>query len=225
MGPEFFKSLIMVLVPMILCLTVHEYAHAWSAWKLGDDTAARMGRKTLNPFSHIDVFGTLLIPAMAVYYHMPFFGWAKPVPITPVLFTRKIRMKTGILLTAAAGPISNLIFALFLCFIMALILKLGSPSLKELLILRENNLGILPLTIRINIILALFNLIPVPPLDGSKVLWGILPDRSRVMETIERYSFILFIILILSGVLKYLWLPSDLIYRAFITLSSLIVGL
>src|SRR5579872_3573193 len=97
---------LMTLVPLVLSLTVHEWAHAYSAFRLGDDTAARMGRMTLNPIPHIDPIGTILLPMLGIP-----FGWAKPVPITPTRFRRDISMRAGIMITAAAGPLSNLVLA------------------------------------------------------------------------------------------------------------------
>src|SRR5580698_8792478 len=101
------------LIPLILSLTVHEWAHAYSAFRLGDDTAARQGRLTLNPIPHIDPFGTILCPLLGIP-----FGWAKPVPVNPVRFNREISMRAGMMITAAAGPLSNLVLAV-LCSALA----------------------------------------------------------------------------------------------------------
>jgi Zn-dependent protease len=95
-----------ILIPLILSLTVHEFAHAWSAYRLGDDTASRMGRLTLNPLAHIDPIGTVLLPLLGIP-----FGWARPVPINPARFRRSMRMSTGMMITAAAGPLANVILA------------------------------------------------------------------------------------------------------------------
>lgn len=176
---ETLQQAVMVLVPMILSLTVHEYAHARAAYALGDDTASRMGRMNLNPMSHIDLFGTVMLPMIAILSQSGFFfGWAKPVPINPVRFTRHVRMKTGVLLTAAAGPASNLLFA----FVIALVFRFTAE-----MELPKNVMTLLVMTFRINVVLAVFNLIPVPPLDGSRVLVGLLPDSlGRQFEMLER---------------------------------------
>ncbi len=194
-----------VLIPMILSLTVHEYFHAWTAMKLGDDTASRMGRLTLNPIAHIDPIGTLLIPIIGISSGVPFFGWAKPVPITPLQFSRRVRMKTGVMLTSAAGPLSNLLFGLILAGILSGIAH--SIGTEELLARLQTNQGITVALVRllgwatiINVGLFIFNLLPIPPLDGSGVLAGFLPDRYHyVLDFMARYSFILFIALLMVG--------------------------
>lgn len=186
---------------MILALTVHEYSHAFVAARLGDDTAARMGRLTLNPVSHIDPIGTLLIPIVGIASGVPFFGWAKPVPISPVQFTRKLRMKTSTLLVSVAGPASNLLFAL----VMAILLGIIGPSAIEDIAAGVTNAHVAVVrlagwTLVINVGLFIFNLLPVPPLDGSKVLAGLLPDRyAPALDFISKYSFVLFIAILVFG--------------------------
>lgn len=161
---------ILVLVPMVLSLSVHEYAHARAAFALGDRTAAAMGRMTLNPLSHIDFFGTILLPLLAIISGAPFFGWAKPVPINPLGFSRRISIKTGLLLATAAGPMSNMALA----FAMPALLYFRSAfSISA----PEPILMFIYFMLKINIVLAIFNLIPIPPLDGSRILMGLLPNR------------------------------------------------
>ena len=188
---------LMMLVPMILSLTVHEYAHAWSAYKLGDDTAARMGRFTLNPLAHIDPIGTLLLPLIGVP-----FGWAKPVPVDPVRFTRKVTMRTGMLITAAAGPVSNAILAVLCTVAYGLLYRFSPESLAG----EQGRSGIAALLaqgIGMNVGLAIFNLIPVPPLDGSRVVDGLMPARLRPQwESFTRLApFLLLGVLLYGGVL------------------------
>jgi len=167
LSPETVQQLVLVLVPLILSLTVHEYAHAATARWLGDDTASREGRYTLNPASHIDPMGSLILPAVLVVSGSTFwFGWARPVPFNAVRFTRKIRMKHGVLLTAAAGPLSNLLLAAICAFAYG---KLAH---------NEAAAALLSTSVEINVLLCVFNFLPVPPLDGSKVVWGLLPDHT-----------------------------------------------
>ena len=159
-------------VPVLLSLTVHEWAHAWTAWMLGDDTAKMLGRVSLNPVDHIDPVGTLLLPLLGVP-----FGWAKPVPVNPVRFRASISMPMGVLLTAAAGPASNVILAAGSC---GVLLAMNSPLVygldPELHVAASEFLQYLVL---INLVLALFNLLPIPPLDGSRIVDAVVPARLR----------------------------------------------
>jgi Zn-dependent protease len=159
-----------VLVPLLLSLTVHEFAHAWAAYRLGDDTAQRAGRLSLNPLVHADLLGTIILPLLGVP-----FGWAKPVPVNPARFRRDVKMGTGMMITASAGPISNLVLAVLCTVAFALLYRLAPATLTT-----ETGISaLLVMTIRINISLALFNLIPIPPLDGSRIVDGLLPLRLR----------------------------------------------
>ncbi|MGC4116659.1 MAG: site-2 protease family protein [Myxococcales bacterium] len=189
---------VMMLVPMILSLTVHEFAHAWSAAKLGDDTAERMGRLTLNPLSHIDLIGTILLPLMGIP-----FGWAKPVPVNPVRFNRKVTMSTGMMITAAAGPISNMILAVLCTVIYGLLIRYAPQTLVSQSTGDTGVSLLLQLGITINVALALFNLIPVPPLDGSRVVDGLIPARMRSRwENFTRLApFLLIGVMVFGGVL------------------------
>ncbi|MBI5529706.1 MAG: site-2 protease family protein [Deltaproteobacteria bacterium] len=208
---------VMYMVPVILSITVHEYAHAFASYKLGDDTAALSGRLTLNPIAHIDLLGTVIIPIISIVYEVPFFGWAKPVPFNPQRFTRALRMKTSTLIVALAGPASNLLFA-FLMVIVGRVLfggqgidaASGSPVFT-----------LLNLIMTVNVALAFFNILPVPPLDGSKILYGILPDRFfGVIEFLERYSFVLFIVIILFGA-RVVAVPITIVLALFYALMGL----
>lgn len=171
-----FGHAIAGLIPLLLSLSVHEFAHAWSADRLGDDTARRQGRLTLNPIPHIDPLGTLILPLFLMLSGTGFlFGWAKPVPVNPTGFRRGVHMGRGMAWTAAAGPLSNVLLAIVAAVILGLLLRFAPDTLhpgggvQELLV----NL------LRINIILALFNMIPVPPLDGSRIVDGYVSARLR----------------------------------------------
>jgi len=158
-----------IYIPLILSLSVHEWAHARMALFLGDDTAKHLGRITLNPFAHIDPVGTVLLPLLGIP-----FGWAKPVPFDPIRFKRGVSMRTGGALVALAGPVSNMI----LC----MIIYVGVSSVEnttEFEFSSSTLCEILVLFLRINIILALFNLIPIPPLDGSHILNLFIPLGFR----------------------------------------------
>jgi Zn-dependent protease len=159
-----------LLIPLLLSLAVHEWAHAWVAWQLGDDTAARQGRLTLDPLAHVDPLGTFLLPLLGVP-----FGWAKPVPVNPIRFHRSVRLGTGLALTAAAGPLANLVLAAFAALASGLLARFAPeahaaggalPNLLQTLVF-------------LNLIFAVFNLLPIPPLDGSRILDAFLPARLR----------------------------------------------
>lgn len=167
------------LIPMLLSLSVHEYAHAQSAWWLGDDTAATQGRLTLNPFAHADMIGTFLMPVLAqMGGGLPLIGWAKPVPVNPVRFNRRFSMHLGMAITAAAGPISNLILMLLSVLGLRILSEATGLHLYELLAEPEGGrrtavtIGahLLMVMSFMNAGLAVFNLLPLPPLDGSRLL-------------------------------------------------------
>jgi len=159
-----------ILIPLILSLSVHEFAHAWSAWRLGDDTASRAGRLTLNPLVHLDPIGTVLLPLLGIP-----FGWARPVPINPARFRRGVRMSTGIALTAAAGPLANVVLAVACTVSFGLLIRFQ----PQLAMPGSGTRELLLIMIQLNVALAVFNMIPIPPLDGSRVVDGLLPLRFR----------------------------------------------
>lgn len=192
--PDFLVSVVVVLVPMILSLTVHEYAHAWTAWKLGDDTAARQGRLTLSPVAHIDVFGTILVPLFGVFSSgFGLIGWARPVPISPHRFSRKITMRTGMIVTAAAGPLSNLLLAVIAIATYALLVRFA-PNLVAHVGPRGSGVArLLQSMFLLNIGLFIFNLFPIPPLDGSRLLPR---SMDNLVASVGPYSWILLLLII-----------------------------
>jgi len=194
-------DIIIRIFVLLFALSVHEAAHGWVAHKLGDPTAYHMGRITLNPIAHIDPFGTIIFPLMLIVMRAPFlFGYAKPVPVNPLNLRNP---KRDNLLISAAGPLSNLAVAV-IAFIGIIALKFLDPNLfvsrerfSYLILLILYNIIIL------NVILATFNLIPVPPLDGSGVLMGFLSDESaQKYDQIRPYGMIIIIILWFTGVLR-----------------------
>jgi Zn-dependent protease len=175
------------VIILIISVVVHEVAHGYAALSLGDQTAKVAGRLTLNPLPHIDPFGSVILPfIMSLLPGGIIFGWAKPVPFNPYNLRAG---KWGPALVAIAGPVSNLfiatIFGLGIRF--ADLLSISSPAV----------LGLLQMIVLLNIVLAVFNLIPVPPLDGSKILFALLPYQWRhVEEMLERYSLVLLLVVI-----------------------------
>lgn len=192
------RGTLMLVVPVLLALTVHEYAHALAAYRLGDDTAKKEGRLTLNPLVHLDPLGTIML------FFSQLFGWAKPVPFNPGNFKNPVRDTT---LVALAGPVSNFITAvaviiLFRALVFINFFSLLSPSVGSDLA------DIFIFAVLINVSIGIFNLLPIPPLDGFKVLSYFLP--AAWVEFAYRHSLmflILFIILMFTGVLRYIYIP------------------
>jgi Zn-dependent protease len=176
---------------LLLSLTIHEAAHAWTADKLGDPTARSLGRVSLNPLVHIDWIGTVLLPLIAVVSNLPLIGWAKPVPV----MIRNLRHpRRDFMIVAAAGPISNLLQAVVAAGLLRLVwdpalgIEPGVPA------------TVLFLALQINLLLAFFNLIPVPPLDGGNVMLGLLPPRLAAgYSQLRDYGFIILYALMFTG--------------------------
>ncbi|MFA5147590.1 MAG: site-2 protease family protein [Candidatus Omnitrophota bacterium] len=183
-------SLIISIPIFIFAMVIHEVAHGWVAYKLGDPTAKYSGRLTLNPISHIDPLGTILLPILLIMMNSPVvFGWAKPVPIN---FLGLRNPKRDIMTVGLAGPMANIIFAFILAAVFRLFPVLHAPVISDIFF------G----SILVNLVLAAFNLIPIPPLDGSRILFGLLPrDLAAKYMSIERYGFIILYILIWMGFL------------------------
>ncbi len=181
------------VLPVLFAITLHEASHGWVAWKLGDDTAYKLGRVTFNPFAHIDRFGTVILPLMLLVMRVPFlFGYAKPVPVR---FNRLRRPRRDMMLVAAAGPITNLLLALLSAALLhAVIIIWGLGSLPEQNWPPTANWAFLTLSnsIFLNVLLAVFNMLPLPPLDGGRVAVGLLPPAVGMrLARLERYGMLI----------------------------------
>ncbi len=204
-----------ILIPLVLSLTVHEYAHAWSAARLGDDTAARAGRFTLNPLAHIDPIGTILLPLLGIP-----FGWARPVPINPAKFRRSVRMGTGMMLTAAAGPLSNVVLAVLCTVGYGLLIRFAPAGAMT----GSGSRELLLMMIQLNVALAVFNLIPVPPLDGSRIVEGFVPLRFRpAWDGFTRFAP-LFLIVVFIGARYIMAGPVGAVYGLLDRLLNAVAG-
>jgi len=197
-SPDFVSAVIPFII-VLLSLTIHEAAHAWTAYRLGDPTAKALGRISLNPIVHIDLIGTIILPLVAAFSNLPIIGWAKPVPVD----IRRLRHpRRDFVLVAAAGPTSNLLQAIVIALLFH-VLPLENIELWNL-----NWPNVFRRVADINILLALFNMIPVPPLDGGNVLSGLLPrEAAAAFDSVRPFGFIVLYALMFTGVLSQIILP------------------
>ena len=180
---SYLTNILLSIIPALICITLHELSHGFVAYKLGDTTAKDAGRLTLNPIKHLDIMGIL----MMVVFH---FGWAKPVPVNMYRFRNP---KKGMAITAVAGPLMNVLITIVFLFLYGLLFR---PLGQENLVLE-----MIYLTAYLSISFAIFNIIPISPLDGSKVLFSVLPsERYDQLMRYERYGMILLLVLVSSGI-------------------------
>jgi Zn-dependent protease len=192
---------------MLFAITVHEAAHAWTALKLGDPTAAALGRVSLNPLAHIDPIGTVLFPLLLIIFKQPVFGWAKPVPYNPYNLRQP---RKGGLWISFAGPISNILTAGAAVLLFQVLKPFGARVSDSSLLTKplEGLSVILFFTALINMSLAVFNLIPIPPLDGSGILAGLLSEKAAATyERIRPFGFFILIALMYTNVLSLIFSP------------------
>jgi Zn-dependent protease len=182
-------GIVFQIIVFLFAISVHESAHAWMAWRLGDPTARMLGRVSLNPIRHIDPIGTVLLPALAFISHFPMIGWAKPTPVDPRNFKNYMRDD---ILTSVAGPISNFLMAIISIVGLRLLLTYGLHTSFA-----EPVFHLLRWSMAINVLLGVFNLIPVPPLDGSHVLRHLLPAGAR--NVYDRIGVLGIVLLFLAG--------------------------
>lgn len=198
-----FAQIFILFVVLLFSLTVHEMAHAWTADRLGDPTARLLGRVSLNPMVHADLIGTIVFPLVSMISGATLIGWAKPVPVN-VRYLRHPRR--DYMLVAAAGPASNLILALFSAILLAIVpispQTLGESNVSAPIAMLLSRL------VYLNVLLAVFNMLPIPPLDGGNVLAGLLPPNlAAPFNRVRPYGFVLLYALILSNGFNYVVMP------------------
>jgi len=198
---NFLFKLSIMLVPGLLAITCHEVSHGYIAWRYGDPTARMLGRLTLNPLKHIDIIGTLMIFFVGI-------GWAKPVP---VVYENLRNPKRDMIWVAAAGPITNILLALVSAIVLRGLVAFASPAASgtQLAMIIEPLVLMLAFSVYINLLLAIFNMIPLPPLDGGRVLSGLLPYRqAAALARIEPYGMVIIIVLVFfTNIFSYVILP------------------
>lgn len=192
--PELVRLLALDLLVMVLSLSVHECAHAWVAYRLGDDTAERQGRLSLSPGTHVDPLGTLLIPALSIFMGggFGFIGWARPCPVDPGRFRRTVSMRGGMALVAVAGPLSNLVLALMALGLFALC-KRADVALWDAAGRTSGIAALLVTMFHVNVGLMVFNFLPIPPLDGSRLLPR---SMDELQAKLAPYSVVLLLVII-----------------------------
>ena len=210
-------------LPVLVAVVFHEVAHGWVAYRLGDPTAARLGRLTLNPIAHVDLYGTIIIPLVLIISHAPFlFGYAKPVPVN---FQNLRNPKRDMVWVALAGPMMNLLLALgcilFLKAALPLLEAMAGGSSESGLVDFFTPVAVMAKNgVLINIVLAVFNAFPLPPLDGGRVLVGLLPEpQSSFLARIEPFGFLVLFVLLMTRTLdNVIGPPTDFLIRLYLAL-------
>ncbi len=218
LSSEALRRLLLFAPVLIISLSIHEWAHAWTADRLGDSTARYLGRMTMDPMAHIDWIGTVIFPGIAILTGAPLFGWAKPVPVDERNF-RKPRQ--GMAWVAAAGPASNIVIAVILVAMLSILghsMQMGILSIRSTGGMAGAGVEMALMAVQLNLFLAFFNLIPIPPLDGSRILRGLSsPAIAEKIERLESMGSWLILLLFFTGVFRILATPVFVLFEGLLT--------
>ncbi len=213
--PDIAYTIAVWIVPVLFAITLHEAAHGWVAYKLGDPTAKSLGRISVNPLKHVDPMGTVVVPMFMAIVSPFVMGWAKPVPVEPRYFKAPL---LDMALVAVAGPVSNFFMACFWALFIVVTKSLVTMSPMLIFLIEVGKAGIL-----INVLLMVLNLLPIPPLDGGRVMAGILPKQWALpFMQLERFGMVIVIVLLVSGILGKILSP---VMQHFIKIISTIFGI
>jgi Zn-dependent protease len=225
-GADELKNAVLYLIAFILCITVHEFGHAWVATRLGDPTPRSQGRVTLSPQHHIDPIGTILMPVImalsASAGALPLLAWGRPVQTNPMTYTRRFSMSAGRMLVSVAGPLMNLVMALVVSILIVIGARLHAS--EELLVAAFHYL------VRLNLSLMIFNLLPIPPLDGGAVLAWVLPrSMHNVVDFLARYGSFILLFLVISPslglpMMRVIGYPIDVVTYHWARVLSMAIG-
>ena len=199
---DVWKERILFLIALVLSVAVHEFGHAWAANRLGDNLPKAQGRLTLNPIRHADPIGTLLFPLIMMMYSVPLLGWGRPVMTNPLNYTRSLSRATGSMLVAVAGPLMNFVMAVIVSVLVVVGIRAGFMSV-------EFGIALIQGLVFLNLTLLVFNLLPIPPLDGGAVLAWVLPRSMQgAIDFLNRWGFLILVGLMLTPALGYIMGPA-----------------
>jgi Zn-dependent protease len=205
-SPDLVQGAIMFLIALVLSIAAHEFGHAWMASRLGDPLPASQGRLTLNPVRHIEMMGTIIFPLIAYSSGIPLLGWGRPVQTNPAAYTRRVSRSTGRMLVAVAGPAMNLILMVATSTLLVVLARAGVVSLGFVDAVGNN-------FVRLNFVLFVFNLLPMPPLDGGSVLaWFLPPSMQGLIDFLQRWGMLILLGMMMTPLFSLWMVPALSLY-------------